>query len=198
MTGNTRARITYSFTASRSLIFIWVLDIFHIAKFAPKYPTSGPWTDLHQQTPCSDSRTLNSTPSNPLCFDVLEKPLCQPLWPLDDLPLPADRALNIASPPVETVWRTGPSSKPWSDWAMITMGTWLISSCPKDWNVGEIRQEDTGFFSKENSYLKPLCRCFSGSRRFILIFHLDSCLMISVENTLLLLGPLLQKHVNVT
>lgn len=41
------------------------------------------------------------TPSTLPYFDAWEEPLCLPPWPLADLPLPADRALNIASPPVE-------------------------------------------------------------------------------------------------
>lgn len=77
---------------------------------------------------CNDSGNVKCSPSTLPCFDVREEPLCLPPRPLADLLLPADRTLNIASPPVKIVWRTGPSSKPCSDWAMITMGTWLISS----------------------------------------------------------------------
>lgn len=42
------------------------------------------------------------------CVYVWEEPLSP--WPLADLPLPADITLNIASPPVKIVWRTGTSS----------------------------------------------------------------------------------------
>lgn len=40
-------------------------------------------------------------------------PLCSARWLLADLRLPADRTLNIASPPVEAVWKAGPSSDQW-------------------------------------------------------------------------------------
>lgn len=58
----------------------------------------------------------------------LKEPLCPAQWPLADLQLPADRTLNIASPPATIVWKTGTSSEPRSDWSMITTATWLIPS----------------------------------------------------------------------
>lgn len=74
-----------------------------------------------------------TTCSAPSYADVWEEPLCLTPWPLADLPLPADRPLNTASPPVEMSEEQTPlQSHAVSDWTVITMATWLISSPLKD------------------------------------------------------------------
>lgn len=79
-------------------------------------PTS---RQTHFWPQCSDSGKVTSPPSTfPHC-DVWEEPLCLPLWPQADLPLPADRALNIASPPVEMSGEQGPLQ------SRAVIGPWL-------------------------------------------------------------------------
>lgn len=115
-----------------------------------------PKVSIQHQGQCTDSHrtTAQWPPSTLPYFDMWEKPLCLPPWPLADLRLPGDRTLNIASPPVEMSEEQGPlQSVQWLGHDYHGHLTHFISS--EGLNFGGITHGDIGILQKGNRRFKP-------------------------------------------